>query len=190
MLESLILYRLRTRHTRSFTQQLCTALPLGYNLKILRYYICFMCIKHFYSRCFVSLELELGMERFITDIFWIYECMGLILDALSKCSSLVQLYLIAPGLLISNPPFNYHTDGQVELFCNAILRLVESLTNLTCLYSISNDPDYCCVAASKLLIATVARKRPSFCAEILGGKVRRIYNSMPSVPNGMKKRLQ
>lgn len=95
-----------------------------------------------------------------------------ILDAISKCSSLVQLHLIVPSY---NDLFGSGLTAQ--LFNYRILNLVDSLTKLVCLYCFLDVPQSHCATATKLLVETVTPKRPSFCAELLSQQVRPKYSS-------------
>lgn len=104
--------------------------------------------------------------------------MGEVLDAVSKCTSLVQLYLIAPSF---TKPFEI-AELSAKSFSDKIIKLVCSLNNLLCLHCYMNVPQSQCAAATKVLVETVALKRPSLCVELLSQQVYDMHvTSLPFV---------
>ena len=123
-------------------------------------------------------RLELDIEKPMRSI----EVTQEILHAISKCASLVQLYLNMSSRAIPLvPKFNAipavsKLNGR--LFSKKFLSLVDTLTNLICLYCFMNVPKSYCVKTTKLLTEIVTPKRPSFCVQLLSQQVCETYSTL------------
>lgn len=101
--------------------------------------------------------------------------MGKILDAVSNCTSLVQLYVMVKW---RSRFWHVDSDGDDEdfgrdsasgavLFSYRMLQLVNGLPELVCLHCHLRVPESHCAAATKALVETVTPKRTSFRVQLL-----------------------
>ena len=101
---------------------------------------------------------------------------GKILDAVTNCTSLVQLYLIVGPRFESRDSYA-EWSWDARLFSDRMLRLVDSLPKLVCLYRCFDVPEYYCPVATKVLVETVTPKRPSFRGQLLSQSRANNFNS-------------